>query len=547
MEEVKYLSSKGVFEIPPPSLLKELISSYIEWVHVVLPILDIDTVTSVLLPTSNTQTSLLLFQAIVYASSTFVDEEKLRLSGFTERRAAQDLFFKRVKLLLDFNYECDRLCLLQTTILMSLRQDDKVSLKDCRHYLTLGYSIAQLMGFCYESTYAKHPPETSTLLRGVWWCLYSRDKLLAIATMQPPLIKEADFNVDPSTLLVDDLANIGVPSQYPRLLHSLGDYGPKFEVHEQQPALLFLEQTRLCLQIGSILNDLYRPVAAFSDSYRPRASLTTCPVPKETAKAHQRSLEKWWQGSQTQFQLSPLNTDSQFRVTGYQQRQIFQHGILAIFYFATSITLHQWLALSSIPTSPSVEEKSRHCSSLELDSHMILYVWKIVSSIDLGKVVELGGHLCVIRAIGCLTQTMQTQQYLGLGASASRIQDIKMCLQSLRASQHLCHRRGSDSRSYWHRSKDAIRDNQAVSIDSETAMIELHRDEKALSPDTSTGFSLASGFSRNPQSGGSFYVLEDEDFLAQTVSDEHIQLAGEEPVNPMRWDGIWGADINVEN
>ncbi|KIW85455.1 hypothetical protein Z517_00845 [Fonsecaea pedrosoi CBS 271.37] len=435
-DEFQYLISRGAFRMPPPPLLRELISSYVEWVHPVCPIVETRVVNSVLALSDHPKISLLLLQALIYAGSVFIEEGKLRLFGLADRFTAQTVFFERVKLLFDFNYECDRLCLLQTTILMSFSQDWSRPLKDSRYYLNLAHSIALLMGLSEEDTYAKYRPDINHRLRRIWWSLYCRDKFVAISTMQPPLIKGADFHVDPPTLPANNLVPTGALSTFRKSFSPGQDKDPKLETDECQFTLPFVEQTRLCLQIGRVLDDLYYPVSVFTEPAHPGVLLTARLVPQATVRALQQSLTIWWENLEHPLRLSLLDMDGEIPMEPYQKRRIIHGGLLSMFYFATSMALHRWLTMLSIPGTPLSEGQSCNYLSLESDSHMILHVWNIVSSIDVDKVVGLGGHLCVIEAINTLGIARHGQHHLLL--SAARIRDMRMCLQTLKIVENVC-------------------------------------------------------------------------------------------------------------
>jgi hypothetical protein len=102
-EEVAYLEQKGALTVPPVPLRNELLRAYIEWVHPYMPLLDlydfiriVDTGSGVL-----GRISLILFQAVMFAGSAFVDMEHLHSAGYTSRKEARKHFFQKTRVCSD--------------------------------------------------------------------------------------------------------------------------------------------------------------------------------------------------------------------------------------------------------------------------------------------------------------------------------------------------------------------------------------------------------------------------------------------------------------
>lgn len=97
-EDVDYLRSKGALTIPEPSLRKELLKAYVKWVYSSLPVLDLHTfLEAVAQNDPNANISLLLFQAVMFAGTAFVDLSHLQAAGFKTRRDARKAFFNNAR------------------------------------------------------------------------------------------------------------------------------------------------------------------------------------------------------------------------------------------------------------------------------------------------------------------------------------------------------------------------------------------------------------------------------------------------------------------
>ncbi len=85
----------------------ELLTSYCNWVHPQLPFLDLDVFLASVLDRQAGEaappTSLLLFQAVMFAGSAHTDEKVFRVHGYPSKIEAQNLFFQRVKVRSDSN------------------------------------------------------------------------------------------------------------------------------------------------------------------------------------------------------------------------------------------------------------------------------------------------------------------------------------------------------------------------------------------------------------------------------------------------------------
>lgn len=103
VEDVSYLHQQGAFLLPPRFLRIKLFRCYVESVHCKMPFLDLDEVREIVMDGENILeprrglVALLLFQAVVYAGSAFIDSDYVRTVGFENRDSAQSVYFNRVK------------------------------------------------------------------------------------------------------------------------------------------------------------------------------------------------------------------------------------------------------------------------------------------------------------------------------------------------------------------------------------------------------------------------------------------------------------------
>lgn len=97
-DDIDYLEAKGALTIPDASLRNELLKSYIQYVHTYMPLLELDDfIRTVLRNDSSQRLSLLLFQAVMFAGTAFVDVKHFHAAGYESRKAARKTFFQRAR------------------------------------------------------------------------------------------------------------------------------------------------------------------------------------------------------------------------------------------------------------------------------------------------------------------------------------------------------------------------------------------------------------------------------------------------------------------
>jgi hypothetical protein len=97
--DIDYLFAKGALSLPSPRIRNALLRSYVEFVHPYMPLIEIhDTLRIIDEGTGEGgRISLLLFQAIMFAGTAFVDMEFLREAGYSSRKGARKAFFQKAR------------------------------------------------------------------------------------------------------------------------------------------------------------------------------------------------------------------------------------------------------------------------------------------------------------------------------------------------------------------------------------------------------------------------------------------------------------------
>jgi hypothetical protein len=83
-------------DVPVPNFLKALLAAYVQFVHPMMPTLDLSCCRRILAG-DTASISILPLQAIAFASVPFVDLSDIRKAGFTSRRACRKAFYDKTR------------------------------------------------------------------------------------------------------------------------------------------------------------------------------------------------------------------------------------------------------------------------------------------------------------------------------------------------------------------------------------------------------------------------------------------------------------------
>jgi len=98
-DEVAYLEKKGALTIPQGTLRNEMLRAYIEFVHPYMPLLELHDFLAIIDKPDGSlgKVSLILYQAVMFAGSAFIDMHHLRAAGYATRKEARKDFFQKTR------------------------------------------------------------------------------------------------------------------------------------------------------------------------------------------------------------------------------------------------------------------------------------------------------------------------------------------------------------------------------------------------------------------------------------------------------------------
>ncbi|KAF4443577.1 cutinase transcription factor 1 beta [Fusarium acutatum] len=194
--DIQFLMSRGALTLPDPQLRNALLSSFFTHIHPFMPAIDMDEFLEAIRSDGrHFKISLLLFQAVMFAGAACIPMRYLQKLGFDSRKDAREELFTRVRLLYDFDYETDRLVLVQSLLLMTLWYKSPKEHRNTWHWIDVAVSQAFAAGLHVEPNKAIFSRQRCNLRRKIWWSCYATDRLISLTFKRPPKIRAGDFQV----------------------------------------------------------------------------------------------------------------------------------------------------------------------------------------------------------------------------------------------------------------------------------------------------------------------------------------------------------------
>ncbi|KAJ5360472.1 hypothetical protein N7517_009663 [Penicillium concentricum] len=278
VSDLDYLESKGAMCLPTAPFRKQLLKSYILWVHPQVPVLDLDGfLRSIAANDGKTRISLLLFHAVMFAASAFVDISHIQNEGYLSRQVARDVLFRRVKVrinqistlsvllftvLLELNCEDDPISTVQALLLLVHWNDLPQSEKGASHWIGICLSLAISIGLHRNPDSSVLTSEQKTRRR-IWWSVHNHtrltmDNLLSVVRMKEDREDRNLFDI--SMVALSDFQLHIFP---PESRAVVDDCEVLRDVEYQKTqAVVFIEKTKLCQlsRFSSILNRVQKIV-----------------------------------------------------------------------------------------------------------------------------------------------------------------------------------------------------------------------------------------------------------------------------------------------
>lgn len=113
-----------------------------------------------------------------------MDLTSLRTLGYETRKAARDSFYRRTRLLYDFDVEPDQIDVLRTLLLMSYCDDNPDDRKDAWYWVGAATSHTHVLEL-WKKAGSNSDGMGSPLIRRIWWCCFVRDAVVSLSMRRP--------------------------------------------------------------------------------------------------------------------------------------------------------------------------------------------------------------------------------------------------------------------------------------------------------------------------------------------------------------------------
>lgn len=399
--DIDYLDMKDALSIPSASLRNELMRAYIQFVHPYLPILDLEQfLDTVFLSNGVSRVSLLLFQAVLAAGVAFVDTVHLRSAGYPSKKEARMAFFQRVRLLYDFDFEMDRVTLIQSLLLLTYWYPAPNDSKDAWHWVGVSLGLARTIGLHCHPNGSCLSSRQKRIRKRIWWSMYTRDRLIALGMRRPMHIRKDDSTVAP--LIPEDFEQSPLSPEVAQLLKNVNILHNT--TYQSQLALLFIEKVKLCLYIGDVLSGQYSIQSFDFGGTREGTMMLTPNSDTSNMQSCEGKLEDWLRSLPVSIQYYQSGS----AVLPEAEKVLHLHrALLKMLFLTASIYLHR-------PRVTSCSDNSVDPNSLYISQGMmrsaateIAYIARDLHALDLTWYCPVTSVTVFLSAMACHLQDMQ--------------------------------------------------------------------------------------------------------------------------------------------
>ncbi|KAF3922715.1 hypothetical protein ABW21_db0205706 [Orbilia brochopaga] len=436
-DDVDYLVRKGATSIPLEPFRQELVDCYFAYVHPFMPLIeeaDWRKTTSRSwegfdpMRHKDERVSLLLFQAVLFAGSAFVKMESLRAAGYTSRKSARKAFFQRTRMLYDFDWEQDRISLIQALLLMTYWYETPDDQKDTWHWMGVAISLSHTVGLHRNPVNSSLSPRRQKLWKRVWWSCFMRDRLVALGMRRPTRIKNEDCDVPMLTL--EDFGFTPESDELSEVLFGGDAEELRRRRRERTLALMCIEKAKLCVLIGNVLTVQYSVLnsVATKDGVLDTTKNLMMLHPKKTdvevceVKLCDDQLSEWQRKLCREAYWRPASS----LLEDMDPCILLHRNLLHMVYFTTVSALHRPQVLPSAPApwparnrAPDLQEVSR--KKVRHAAHEITRLAEELIEYDLVRYLPTVGvtvmlpaviiHLLDIKSSSAVTRELSLQGF----------------------------------------------------------------------------------------------------------------------------------------
>ncbi|KAL5339939.1 hypothetical protein BJX70DRAFT_387586 [Aspergillus crustosus] len=240
-EDLAFLSAKGCLSVPEESVLDEFVRQYFLHVHPSSPVVDeAEFWRAYRNPNSGNKISLFVFQAVMFAGSPYISMETIRKCGWSDKRNARNVLYKRVKTLYDLHAEDRPYQLAQGSVMLTLHtsaSEPQIS----SLWLTRAIQNAMIIG-CQPGPNEDIEP---SLKKRLWWSIILRDRSLCLGLRRRPQVTSFDMGM---------VAELPDEDDFSDEIHNSPVYSPEIK---RMMLKVLQEQCRLAVLLSEMITFVF--------------------------------------------------------------------------------------------------------------------------------------------------------------------------------------------------------------------------------------------------------------------------------------------------
>ncbi|EXA34695.1 hypothetical protein FOVG_14112 [Fusarium oxysporum f. sp. pisi HDV247] len=348
-DDIRYLESRSCLSVPTPDALDDFIREYFLHVHPGLPLLDEAQFWAVYSgdkePCGEPTISLFLFQAMLFASCSFVPFSTLKGLGFTSRRNAREKYYRRAKLLLDICSGRYLVSNAQGALLLTYYATTRDRARTNSILLATAIQLAQGAG---ADQFHKRPDQDSDMtnrLKRLWWCCIVRDRIL-------PLGVRRQLHITSINSALDHLTE-----------HDFSKEIQESQVYSAQTkrslVYLFISLCELAVPFTSVIQTVYGTGQSAADAIS--TMIENQKQIEESIKFCEIGLNAWFDKATIQFP-TPAG------IINPEKSLVLYTNLMYIYYYSARVALYQYEAFVVSLASPGAGMGDKlHQTRLQLE------------------------------------------------------------------------------------------------------------------------------------------------------------------------------------
>ncbi|KAL3474383.1 fungal-specific transcription factor domain-containing protein [Aspergillus californicus] len=214
-----FVKSQGALKVPIQEVLDVFTKHYFLYVHPCLPVVDEAAFWQKYrcIDGSAGKISTLLFQAMLFAASSFVPLEAAKECGYDSLLSARDDLYRRAKYLYESGNEKDRLIISQASLLLTYYTTDAERATNSRWLrIAIQYAKKEQAHLYHRLPQDLRPGRRISDLKRLWWCCMIRDRIISLGMRRPIQITPDEFDLHQPGLSLQDLEEESFQSEvYP--------------------------------------------------------------------------------------------------------------------------------------------------------------------------------------------------------------------------------------------------------------------------------------------------------------------------------------------